>query len=346
MGKARVVIDIGHGSDTFPEGRGKGIRFPDGRTFAEHDFNSRVGKALKILLEEQNIEVLLTQDPFETDVRLTDRISFVNTEHRKSPIACLVSIHANASNNASANGFGVFHWTTSSLGKELAENWDREARSLFPLKPWGNGIWVSETGSWSNFGILRSTLPPAILTESFFFTNREELEKCDTPEFTELATQAHFNAIMQFLDKYHADREKPKEEIIVPSVPSPQENFILKVPSHGNNYILNGKPVVGGPSVLVVNNSIQVPCRFLAELYNAAVTWNGKTKKIKIVKDGISLVFFLPRTYFYKNGKIIPLESRLIVKEGVTYIPLRIFSEALEFQVEWDAKSRMAVISK
>jgi N-acetylmuramoyl-L-alanine amidase len=187
----RVVFDIGHGSDTYPPSKGVG-------SFAEHSFNAAVAVAAKELAEYNGFEVLLPQQPNAKEVPLGTRSSWINTEHRKSPILCLLSFHANAENTGKASGHCVFYWGTSTNGKRLAQIWNRLAKESLPIPQFGQGIWASQRGDWTDFHILRETLPPAILMEHFFYTNSAELAKCNTPEFINLCAKVAVRAICEY----------------------------------------------------------------------------------------------------------------------------------------------------
>ncbi len=192
----RVVFDIGHGSDTWPPA--KGISLPGGGSFAEHDFNSAVAVKAKELAEKQGFEVLLTQSPGKPCVTLGSRTAWVNAQHAKKPIDCLISYHANASDNKKASGWGVFHWYNSANGKRLAELWAKHAKALLPIPQWGTGIWQCKPGEWTNFDIVRKPVMPCILIEHFFFTNLDELKKCNTPEFIALAAEVVVKALCDY----------------------------------------------------------------------------------------------------------------------------------------------------
>lgn len=192
----RVVFDIGHGSNTWPPS--KGVKLPDGSEFAEHTFNSAVAIRAKELAEKQGFEVLFTQQPYSPEVKLGARCNWVNNEHKKKPIACLVSFHANASANSKASGWAVFHWYNSTNGKKLAEMWAKYAKQLLPNKQYGQGIWQCKPGTWTNFDIVRKPVMPCILIEHFFFTNFDELQKCNTPRFIDLAAEVTVRALCEY----------------------------------------------------------------------------------------------------------------------------------------------------
>lgn len=184
----RVIFDIGHGIDT----KGKGVG-----DFREHDFNSAVALKAKELAEQQGFEVLFTQEPYSVEVPLKERVNYANDQHKQSPTLCLISFHANAAANTNATGWGVFHWHTSTKGKRLAELWVKQAKIL-PIKQWGQGIWECKPSTWTNFVIVRDPVMPCLLLEHFFFTNPEELKRCNTPEMIELFAEVTVRTICEF----------------------------------------------------------------------------------------------------------------------------------------------------
>ena len=206
MKKNRVVMDAGHGIDTFPPS--KGIYLTGGGKFEEHDFNAAVTLAAKKLAENNGFEVYLSQEPYTKEVALNKRIENINNEHIKDPFLALISFHANYNGNKKAKGYGVFYWHNSNNGKELAELWNKYAGEILDINKWGNGVWESKPKSWTNFGILRYTLPPAILPEHFFFSNLGELKRCNTPEFIEKSAEV----AVRMLCEYAGREFKPLNE--------------------------------------------------------------------------------------------------------------------------------------
>jgi N-acetylmuramoyl-L-alanine amidase len=192
----RVVFDIGHGADTWPPS--KGVYLENGGSFAEHEFNYKVAMAAKALAEFNGIDVFFTQQPNSKDVPLNDRGALIKSEHDREPFDCLLSFHANANSDKSANGYGVLYWHTSTLSKKLAEIWNKNAKACFNISAWGSGLWESKPNHWSNMYILRTTPMPAILMEHFFFTNPGELAKCNTPEFIAIAAEVAVKTVCEF----------------------------------------------------------------------------------------------------------------------------------------------------
>jgi N-acetylmuramoyl-L-alanine amidase len=187
----RVVFDIGHGSDTYPKSPDKGIG-----DFHEHTFNSAVAVEAKRMAEAQGIEVLFSQQPNAPEVKLNARCNWIAAEHKKKPVDCLVSFHAN-NGMASASGWGVFHWHNSEKGERLAQLWAKHAAEL-PIPKWGTGIWKCVPNTWTNFDIVRKPAMPCILIEHFFFTNKAELALCNTPGFISKAATVTVKALCEY----------------------------------------------------------------------------------------------------------------------------------------------------
>lgn len=164
---AKIGVDIGHGSNTFPPDKGVN---KNGKGYAEHDFNSKLGMAVKDLLEQNGHTVILGQQPNATDVSLTTRTNLYNREK----VDLVISVHANAG-AASAAGRCVFYWGTSADGKQLAEKVRDEIKEK-GYSTHSNGLHAGKIGSWTNLHITRETKSPAILVEHGFMTNSSDFE--------------------------------------------------------------------------------------------------------------------------------------------------------------------------
>jgi N-acetylmuramoyl-L-alanine amidase len=149
----------------------------------------------KKLAELQGIEVLFSQQPNSPNVTLGKRCTWINNEHKKNPILCLVSFHAD-NGSAKSSGWSVFHWHTSTKGKRLAELWAEYAGQLLPIP--SKGIRKCVPGTWSNFDIVRKPVVPCILIEHFYFSNLDELAKCNTHEFIFKAAEVTVKAICEY----------------------------------------------------------------------------------------------------------------------------------------------------
>lgn len=184
----RIVIDIGHGRNTFPPSKGvylteNGLSaVQTDRAFEEHDFNARIGVLAREKLKAYDIEVLFTQEPNADDVPLTKRIEKVNAWHKEKPIDLLISIHANAHYvNSPAGGFESYHWVKDEVSKAFCMRWNQ---LMAQTGMTNRGVKVSSQykNSWY---IVRKSPCPAVLLEHFFYTNYGELLKFSSEEWVE-----------------------------------------------------------------------------------------------------------------------------------------------------------------
>lgn len=179
---AKLYNEPGHGANTWPPS--KGTRASGGvPEMAEHDFNAAVADETNRLLSGK-LTTYSAQPSRGKDVSLTTRTRLYNEEFRKDKSAIGFSHHGNANANKATKGFGVFYWGGSATGKKLAQMLLAAYKKEFPGYPiWGNGIFESKRGDWTNFAILRDTSAPFVLIEWDFFTNDEARKRMLTADY-------------------------------------------------------------------------------------------------------------------------------------------------------------------
>lgn len=221
----RVAIDIGHGSNTFPN-HGKGV-YRNGRGYAEHSFNSILAIKLKAKLEGSGFTVVYgPQKPNSPDIGLTTRTNWYNANN----IDLVVSVHANAG-VASASGRCVFYWNTSSESKKVAQNIVNEINKK-GYSTHGNGLHASVRGSWTNLHITRETKMPAVLAEYGFMTNANDFVLIfgdKQAQYTEDMADATARAVSSYFNTSYTG----KSNTVTTSESS-------KAPAKGNNVVASG----------------------------------------------------------------------------------------------------------
>lgn len=165
---AFIVLDYGHGSDTWENTGGKGVRH-GGKVYEEHDFNADVGERTRKILEDHGVKVLVTQPPHGKDVGLNYRTNLANGKG----VDLFVSFHANAG-AADVSGACVFAWE-GSKGNDVADNIVSRFKEQ-GINLHGNGRHISKPGSWTNFHVIRESNMPAILIEHGFMTNAHDFD--------------------------------------------------------------------------------------------------------------------------------------------------------------------------
>jgi len=209
-GKYLWLFDPGHGGMINGEYQTPGKRSPkfeDGRQLFEGEFNRAVVKRMGALCTEAGYDWLNLVDT-EMDVPLRSRTDLANDIYRRNlqqdGLPCIfVSVHANAHTPTgklefnSAHGWEVFTTEGETKSDRVATVFYEEMEAVFPEKRFRSDYSDNDPDKEVNFFVLRKTVMPAILTENFFMTNREEAELLLSEEGRDRIAQAHFNAIQR-----------------------------------------------------------------------------------------------------------------------------------------------------
>lgn len=79
-----------------------------------------------------------------------------------------------------------------------------------------------------------------------------------------------------------------------------------------------------------------VPIRFFSELSGASVSWNEATQQVAIAGSGTQVSLNVGRTAAVVNGEKRELSAAPFSEKGVTYVPLRLVTDALGLDAAWD----------
>ena len=158
----KIMLDPGHGGNE-TGAFSKGIK--------EKELNYQVCLALKNKLESLGFEVAMTRYQ-DIDVSLESRVQQANLWQAN----IFISVHHNAF-NGQANGYEIYHFTSSANGSRLAnaigKQFDRTQRKRYI----GGGMWAgSKKGEYF---VIRHTKMPAVLTEYCFMDNPSDFAKFD-----------------------------------------------------------------------------------------------------------------------------------------------------------------------
>lgn len=192
----KILIDNGHGSNT------PGKRSPDGK-LREYAWAREITKRLENALRTKGFDAerIVTE---ETDISINERVRRVNSICNKvgTSNVLLVSIHINAAGNSgwmNARGWSVWVAPNASTNsKRLAKCLYEEANKAGYK---GNRC-VPATKYWvGNYGIMRDTKCPAVLTENLFQDNKEDVAILMSEAGKQAMVDIHVKGIMSYLGK-------------------------------------------------------------------------------------------------------------------------------------------------
>jgi len=194
--KKIVIIDAGHG------GEDPGVVGVSG--VYEKDLNLSFVLEIGSLLERAGYAVIYT--------RLEDRLLYKEEENIKGirkisdlknrteianqyTDAIFVSIHMNSYSDAKYSGTQVYYGKNNGLGRELAES----IRSSVKERIQPNNERKTKPGE--GMYILEHALPPSVIVECGFLTNREECEKLSEKEYQKSLCLAIVYGIIDYTEK-------------------------------------------------------------------------------------------------------------------------------------------------
>ena len=96
----------------------------------------------------------------------------------------------------------------------------------------------------------------------------------------------------------------------------------------------------------IENNRTLVPIRAVTESLGAEVEWDEETQTITISKGENIVVLQIGSTTVTVNGTEQECEVAPKIEKDRTLVPLRIISEALKENVEWDENSKTVIIEE
>ena len=92
------------------------------------------------------------------------------------------------------------------------------------------------------------------------------------------------------------------------------------------------------------NNRTQVPFRQTLEAFGATVNWDPDSRTAIAEKDGVIVNVPIGADYIYKGDLQVMNDTKSLIKDGRTYLPIRIVLEAFGADVSFDAQSRTVLV--
>lgn len=103
--------------------------------------------------------------------------------------------------------------------------------------------------------------------------------------------------------------------------------------------MLNGNEMELTMPPLLINNFTYVPLRGVFQQMGVKVRWDVPSRAVIAVKDSTTLILNSVSGQTTVNGKTIATDQKPVFIIDSVYVPLRLISEMLGAQVEWDAEN-------
>ena len=207
-----ILIDNGHGYNTLgkqsPVLNGSNLDIPseftDKDRFKEWKYNRIIANQVVEKLKSMNYDARLVT-PEDIDVSLAERIRRINTVCNKEGAnnVLLISIHSNAVGDSSKwmEGKGWEAYTTrgetisDKLATFLYKRADENIKGRKIREDWTDGDRDKE----ADFYIIKKAKCAAVLTENFFYDNKDDLKYLTSDEGVHNVVRTHIEGIIDFI---------------------------------------------------------------------------------------------------------------------------------------------------
>lgn len=192
--KLCVVIDAGHGgADPGKVGVNQAL---------EADINLQIAEFLKIFLETEDIEVVMTRedenglyDEGASNRKVQDMRRRLEIIEKAEPVL-VVSIHQNSYHEEYVKGAQVFYYTTGEKSKLLADMIQGELKELDAENK-------RNAKANDSYYLLKKTSKPIVIAECGFLSNMQEAEKLITPLYQERVAFKIHMGIMKYINSLY-----------------------------------------------------------------------------------------------------------------------------------------------
>lgn len=207
-----ILIDNGHGNNVngkYSPKLGNDIKiddeFTDGGRFREWKYNRVIANMLvdKLVSMGYDARLVVTEDK---DISLAERIRRINTICNKYGAAnvLLISVHANAVGDGTQwmTGKGWEAYTTRGKTKSdvladyLYKRAEKNVNGRKIREDWSDGDRDKE----ADFYIIKKSHCPAVLTENFFYDNKDDLLYMTSDEGIHAVVRLHIEGIIDYIE--------------------------------------------------------------------------------------------------------------------------------------------------
>lgn len=117
------------------------------------------------------------------------------------------------------------------------------------------------------------------------------------------------------------------------------DEFVLKMDS--KSYMMNGTAYLLGAAPFSMNGRTYVPLRLITDqVLGANLNWDLKKQEGVIATDEVAIKLKVGSYVLYVNGEQVSVDAAPVIKNGTTYLPLKIVSDYFGCTVTYDAANR------
>ena len=208
-----ILIDAGHGENTEMNGKFSPFlsdvkvpeEFVSKNRFREWKYNRTIAWEVYSIFKEMGYDARLVT-PEDKDVSLSERIRRINTICNKEGAGnvVLVSIHSNAKGDGSswqdAKGWEAYTTRGKTKSDFFADCLYKRADGYFKgrkiREDWSDGDRDQE----ADFYIIKHSNCPAVLTENFFYDNKDDLKYLTSDEGIHAVVRTHVEGIIDYVN--------------------------------------------------------------------------------------------------------------------------------------------------
>jgi len=195
----KIAIEGGHGYNT------PGKRSPDS-SFYEWSFNREIAVGVVTRLNALGYDAEITV-PEQEDISLQERCNrvnkFCNLLGTKNVI--FISVHANAASNSgwsTARGWECYTTPGNTKSDILATCLYKAAEQIFQGMKIRRDMSDGDPDKEANFYVIKNTKCPAVLTENFFYDNKEDLAFLQSDEGKKQIIEVHVRGIIEYVKSF------------------------------------------------------------------------------------------------------------------------------------------------
>lgn len=101
-----------------------------------------------------------------------------------------------------------------------------------------------------------------------------------------------------------------------------------------------------GAEPFIEKGRTMVPLKALADVFGFEVKWDQGEKKITLTKESMVITMVIGKTEIWVNDNKQTSETAPMIKNNVTFLPIRELAEALDIEVKWDSATRTATFTE